>query len=137
MAPIHSTSLEDIRDQINTNLLGAIYVAKASIKYLKETKGSLILFTSSSYTRGRENYSPYSSSKAGVVNFTQALADEVNLHGIRVNSICPERTDTPMRKKNFGFESKKILLDPKKVALVTLKTALSDITGQVVDVRRK
>lgn len=137
MSPLYSTSIDDINEQINTNLLGAIYVAKASIPYLKETKGSFILFTSSSYTRGRENYSPYSSSKAGVVNFTQALADELSIYKVRVNAICPERTATPMRIKNFGFEPKDTLLDPKKVALITLKVALLDITGQVIDVRRE
>ena len=38
--------------------------------------GSLLLFTSSSYTRGRSGYSLYSSAKAAIVNLTQALADE-------------------------------------------------------------
>jgi len=137
MSPIYTTSLEDIEEQIRVNLLGSIYVSKASIRYLRKSKGSILLFTSSSYTRGRENYSPYSSSKAGVVNFAQALADETRDWGIRVNAICPERTDTPMRRKNFGLEPKHTLLNPKSVAYVSLLVALSDITGQVIDVRKK
>ena len=44
--------------------------------YLRETRGHLLLYTSSSYTRGRADYSLYSSTKAAVVNLTQALADE-------------------------------------------------------------
>jgi len=137
MSPISTSSLEDIEEQIKVNLLGSIYISKASIPYLKESKGSITLFTSSSYTRGRENYSPYSSSKAGVVNFVQALADEIYDLGIRINAICPERTDTPMRWKNFGLEPKETLLDPKSVAYATLIVALQKITGQVIDVRKK
>ena len=39
--------------------------------------------------------SPYSASKAAVVNMTQGLADEWAPDGIRVNAVSPERTDTP------------------------------------------
>ena len=66
--------------------------------------GSLLLFTSSSYTRGRGGYSLYSSAKAAVVNLTQALADEWAADGVRVNCVNPERTGTPMRTKAFGEE---------------------------------
>lgn len=41
------TNFEEIVSEVNTNLLGAINIAKASHKYLKESKGSLVLFTSS------------------------------------------------------------------------------------------
>ena len=58
-------------------------------------QGSLLLFTSSSYTRGRSGYSLYSSAKAAVVNLTQALADEWADTGVRVNCINPERTGDP------------------------------------------
>ena len=64
-----------------------INVAKASIPYLKESKGSLQLYASSSYTRGRALYSTYSSTKAGIVNLAQALAEELAIDGIRVNVI--------------------------------------------------
>ena len=66
-----------------------------SYKYLAETKGQLLLYTSSSYTRGRAEYSLYSSTKAAMVNLTQALSDEWAGDGIRVNCVNPERTATP------------------------------------------
>jgi len=127
---------EDIIEQVQTNYIGSINVTKAGISYLKETKGSIVLFTSSSYTRGRSMYSIYSSTKAAVVNFTQAMGEELYQEGIRINVINPERTKTPMRLKNFGYEKEDTLLSPKKVALATIDTILSDFTGQVIDVRR-
>ncbi len=136
ISPLTTASIDDIKEQIEVNLLGSMYITKASMPYLKESRGSITLFTSSSYTRGRENYSPYSASKAGVVNFVQAIADEIHDMGIRINAICPERTKTPMRVKNFGMEPEETLLHPKTVAYVTLITALSNITGQIVDVRK-
>ena len=85
---------------------------------------------------GRAFYSIYSSTKAAIVNFVQAVAQEWEADGIRINCINPERTKTPMRVKNFGIEPDDTLLTSEKVAEATLRTLLSDDTGLVIDVRR-
>ena len=96
-----------------------------------------MLFTSSSYTRGRAFYSIYSSTKAAIVNFVQAVAQEWEPAGIAVNCINPERTKTPMRVQNFGVEPDDTLLRSEDVAAATVRSLLSDYTGQVIDVKRK
>jgi 2-C-methyl-D-erythritol 4-phosphate cytidylyltransferase len=78
----------------------------------------------------------YSSSKAAVVNLTQALADEWRDLGVRVNCINPERTATPMRTKAFGAEPPSDLLEATEVAQTSVDVLVSDVTGQVIDVRR-
>ena len=128
---------DEIISLINVNFLGSVLVARYGIQYLRETKGSLILFGSSSYTRGREGYIIYSSTKAALVNFVQGLADELSESGVRVNIVVPERTDTPMRRKNFGKEDKSLLLSSQFVAKVTINTILSNLTGSVVEVRKQ
>jgi len=133
---IEHEQIERIKEIIETNLLGSIVVVKAAIPYLKETQGHLILFTSSSYTRGREWYAPYSASKAGVVNFVQGVSEELIDYGIKINVINPERTRTPMRLKNFGKEDESLLLKPETVAIKTLSVLLTELTGQVIDVRK-
>lgn len=137
MSPLHRASEEEIREQLETNLLGSFFVAKAAAGLLEESKGSLLLFTSSSYTRGRENYSPYSASKAGIVNLVQALGEEWATAGVRVNAVCPERADTPMRWRNFGKEDKATLLSAKAAAALTLIVAALPLSGQVIDVRKR
>lgn len=136
MGKLLDREIDDIRKDIEINYIGSINVAKASIPYLKETNGGLLLFASSSYTRGRALYSTYSSTKAGIVNLAQALAEELTADKIRINVINPERTATPMRFKAFGQEPEGSLLQPEIVAQASLKTLLSDLTGQVIDVRR-
>ena len=137
MGRLVERNIKDIEKDIKVNYLGAINVVKASIPYLKESKGSIQLYASSSYTRGRALYSTYSSTKAGIVNLVQALSEELYYDGIRVNVINPERTATPMRFMAFGKEPEGSLLKPEKVAEASLKTLLSNLTGQVIDVRRK
>lgn len=135
--PLISSDYQTICNAVNTNYIGTINVALTSFEYLKESKGKLIFFTSSSYTRGRAFYSIYSSTKAAIVNFVQAIAQEWESFGIQVNCINPERTKTPMRIHNFGIEPEDTLLSSEKVAISTIQALLSNYTGQVIDVKRK
>ena len=125
----------ELKSEIETNFLGAINVAKAAceIENAENLQNSpkILLFTSSSYTRGRALYAAYSAAKAGVVNLVQALCEE----GLSINAINPERTATPMRFRAFGSEPENSLLNPVKVARVSLAVLLSNISGQVIDVR--
>jgi len=133
--PLMNMDYDTINTAIDINYKGAIIVAKEAFPYLKESNGQLLFFTSSSYTKGRMNYSIYSSSKCAIVNLTQALADEWSSFNIKVNCINPERTKTPMRVRNFGIEPEESLLSSKEVALNSIKVLLSDFTGLTVDVK--
>lgn len=135
--PLNSMSVDDMKDVVEVNLLGSLNVSKASFQFLKESKGSLLLFTSSSYTLGRKMYSVYSSTKCANVNLMQALSEEWYGHNIRVNCINPERTLTPMRVSNFGLEDPKTLLSPFDVANQALNCITSEMSGQVIDVKIK
>lgn len=135
--PLCSMDYSIIQAAVQTNYMGTVNVALEAYNYLKQTQGQLIFFTSSSYTRGRAFYSIYSSTKAAIVNFVQAIAQEWESVGIRVNCINPERTKTPMRVKNFGVEPDDTLLKSEVVADATVRCLMADYTGQVIDVKRQ
>ena len=134
--PLVGSDYQTISNAVNTNYMGTIHVALEAYPYLKESKGKLVFFTSSSYTRGRAFYSIYSSTKAAIVNFVQAIAQEWEPFGISVNCINPERTKTPMRIHNFGIEPEDSLLSSEKVAMATVQSLLTEFTGQVIDIKR-
>jgi len=131
------TSEETIYSATDVNYLAPVFIAQVFYPHLVVTGGSLLLFTSSSYTRGRSGYSLYSSAKAATVNLTQALADEWAGAGVRVNCINPQRTATPMRTKAFGQEPADSLLESEAVARTSLDVLVSRFTGHVIDVRRE
>ncbi len=133
--PLVGLDTDQLRAEVEINLLGSLHVARASHKHLAETGGHLLMFTSSSYTRGRAEYAAYSASKAGVVNLTQALAEEWVRDGIKVNCINPARTMTPMRQRAFGQEAQDSLLTPERVAQVSLGVIRGSTTGHIFDVR--
>jgi 2-C-methyl-D-erythritol 4-phosphate cytidylyltransferase len=130
------TSDEAVYAATEVNYLAPVMIAQEFFAHLRQTRGSLLNFTSSSYTRGRRGYSLYSSAKAAVVNLTQALADEWSSAGVRVNCINPERTGTPMRTKAFGAEPPGSLLASSEVARRSVDVLLSQETGLIVDIRR-
>lgn len=133
---IADTAPADLCEVIDVNITGTLNVAAAIYPYLRASTGSLTVFASSSFTRGRADYVAYSASKAAVVNLAQGLAEEWYDDGIRVNAVSPERTDTPMRRRAFPDEAHALLLTAAEVAQSTLRLLRSDLTGQVLDVRR-
>lgn len=133
---LESTSEETIFLATDVNYLAPIFIAQQFYPHLKKTQGSLLLFTSSSYTRGRSSYSLYSSAKAAVVNLTQALAEEWADSKVKVNCVNPERTGTPMRTNAFGAEPPGSLLESEAVAETSLDVLITGDTGHIIDVRR-
>ncbi len=92
---VADTPAPELGEVVDINLTGSLNVARAAYPYLRASRGSLTVFTSSSFTRGRPNYVAYSASKAALVNMTQGLSEEWAGDGIRVNAVSPERADTP------------------------------------------
>ena len=133
---VDGTSPTDLAEVIDVNLTGSLNVARAAYPHLRASRGSLTVFASSSFTRGRPDYVAYSASKAAIVNLAQGLAEEWADEGIRVNAVSPERTDTPMRRQAFPTEARTGMLTTPEVAIATLGLIRSGLTGQVFDIKR-
>lgn len=90
-------SEEDWRSVMETNLNGVFNCTKAAVvPMMKQRSGSIINITSVSGLVGMAGQTNYSSSKAGIVGFTKALAKEVARRGVRVNAVAPGFIDTEM-----------------------------------------
>ncbi len=132
---IEDTTVQEWEHILDTNLKGCFLVSKAILPYLKKQQAGNIMFLgSSSYTRGRAGYAAYSSSKAALVNFCQAFAEEVSSYNIKVNIASPSRVQTPLRYRNFGKEDPVSLLDAGLVAKQIALAMLSDTTGSVFEI---
>lgn len=85
----------DITDEmwhrmIETNLSGAFYCCRAVLRYMINRKSGKIINISSIWGEtGGSCEVHYSASKSGLIGMTKALAKEVGLSGITVNSVSP------------------------------------------------
>lgn len=89
---IDALSDEDIDLIIDTDLKGYIKCAREAVRIMKEsgTKGSLLFISSKNGLDGAANKSLYCAAKGGELTLARALAKEVGVFGIRVNTLCPD-----------------------------------------------
>lgn len=97
IGPFETMSDADEDRVVATNLGQVMRVTKAMIPHLKAAGAgaSVINVTSIEAFRGIPNCVVYGACKAGVTGFTMSLSLELAPHGIRINCIAPETTDTP------------------------------------------
>lgn len=128
-------------------LTGVFYGCRAALPAMLERGGGAIVNTASIEAFGGEMMaSPYSTAKAGVVNFTRNVAIEYGRRGIRANSVCPGIVQTPLAELMFAFARRSReelaeltplgrLLRPEEIAAVVAFLCSDDasaITGAAV-----
>lgn len=99
-----NTSVPEMTDEnwhqvINVNLTSAFYAAKAQIPALQKRGGGSLVFTSSfvGYSNGgMPGMGAYAASKAGMIGLAQSMACQHAAENIRVNTLLPGGTKTPM-----------------------------------------
>ena len=143
---IDTMTKEQIEQIFAVNLLAPTKLISCAVGYMKAKKwGRIVNIGSISGVMGEAGASLYSSSKAGLVGLTKALALELAEYNITVNTINPGWVDTEMGNNSLGDFSKDEILDcipqrrfvePKEVAHL-VKYLISEeakgITGQSVN----
>ncbi len=93
---LHTTETEWDR-VMEVNVKSIFLMSKYAIPQMEKRGGGAIINTSSGWgLKGGGNAVSYCASKGAVTNMTRAMAIDHGRQGIRVNSVCPGDTDTPM-----------------------------------------
>jgi len=98
---VKDMTLDDFRRVTEVNLMGTFNCCKAVMEPMKEKKyGRIVNLSSVSGKQGGGVFggAHYCASKAGILGFSKALARELVLDGITVNSVCPGAASTEIRK---------------------------------------
>ena len=90
------------------NLRGLWLCCKAVVPFMKaQNKGKIINVSSSAWDTGRPFYLHYTTSKAGVVGFTRALARELGDWNISVNCVAYAGVITEIERESYPPEAQK------------------------------
>lgn len=94
---LEDCSEEEYRRVVDINQVGTFLGMKSVIASMKQTgNASIINVSSVNGFRGAAGYSAYDSSKFAVRGMTKSAALEWATSGVRVNSVHPGTTKTPM-----------------------------------------
>jgi NAD(P)-dependent dehydrogenase (short-subunit alcohol dehydrogenase family) len=145
------TSDEEIEDIYQTNLASTVRFVKQAVPYLEASRGNIVIVSS---TAGRYTLSPsqwlsvYGASKAGLNQFTRAVAPELGPKGIRINAVAPGLTRGEYADGSRSFDDEETrawvrsvtplgrMGEPEDIAKVIAFMAsdqASWVTGQVLD----
>lgn len=140
--------IEEWDQVMATNLRGMFLCCRAVFPVMREQKrGKIVNISSSRIWDGTPNRLHYTTSKAGVVGFTRALAREVGPFGITVNAVTPGLTlsDSQVQSSSSNYLNSNAYTDralgraqyPDDLVgtIIFLASPASDfITGQTINV---
>ena len=131
--------MENIRNVLNTNVMGVIQMTKYVALVMKQQSGGVIVNVGSlcGFVANPESIA-YHSSKGAIRMFTQAAARELSPFGIRVVSVAPGWVATPllrsvMKEEDMAYGAslhmQNKIIQPEQVAGAVFLLASEDATA--------
>ena len=130
---------------IGVNLNGAFYCARAAVRAMLKTGGGTVVNVGSTSAVSGDGPAHYVTSKAALMGLTRVMAKELAKSGVRVNTLVPGPTNTPMMQgipqewadANIAGVPMGRMAEPEDIAKVAVFLASDDsgfVTGQSVAV---
>ena len=138
LGAVESARISDFDWQYRVNVRAPYLLTQALLPLIETQKGQIVFINSSVGLVSKKNLSQYAATKHALKALADSLREEVNHMGIRVLSIFPGRTATPMQEMIFGWEGKDYppdrLLQPQDVASVVIHALSLPRTAEVTDI---
>lgn len=110
-------SVKQIKDIIDTNLLGSIYMIKSVLPgMMKRKKGTIINLQSVAAKKVFTKSSAYAASKAGLAAYSKVLREELREYNIRVMDVYPGATKTPIWPNEALEKYSDRMMSPDEIA---------------------
>ncbi len=148
LKPFNRLTDQDFLNDFTVNVLGAVKVIRHVINKLKQAESSsIVLYSTVAVKTGMNFHSSVSASKSALEGLAISLAAEFANSGIRVNTIAPSLTDTPLAANLLSSPEKRELsakrhplgrigkaVDIASATLFLLSDESAWITGQVLHI---
>ncbi len=106
LGTVGELSTQQWREQLDVNLLAPAALTRAALPALRAARGTVVFVNSGAGLRAHPQWSAYAASKHGLRALADALRGEEQQGGVRVTTVYPGRTATPMQQKVHDQEGK-------------------------------
>ena len=114
--------LADLTREIETNLLGPIWLTQQFLSHLKAQKSAFVLNVTSGIALVPYPLAPvYGASKAGLHSYTQSLRVQLRRTNVRVVELVAPAAKTPLNDKFANVLSSSDMMDVDKLIAAALK----------------
>jgi short-subunit dehydrogenase len=130
--------LEALDEQYHVNVRAPIQLTQRLLPALQAVRGQIVFVNSSAGLAARAGVSQYGATKHAQKALADSLRDEVHSAGVRVLSVFPGRTATPMQERVRCMEGRSYdpvaCLQPNDVASVVLAALEMPRSAEVKDI---
>ena len=137
--PLETAPVANLDIQYRINVRAPYALTQALLPQLKARQGQIVFINSSVSLRNAEpNLSQYTATKNGLRAIADSLRSEVNPQGLRVLSVYPGRTASPMQAVVHQFQGKAYdpegLMQPEDVAVAVINAITLPRSAEVTDI---
>jgi NADP-dependent 3-hydroxy acid dehydrogenase YdfG len=130
-------TIDDLDELYRTNVRGNYTLIQKMLPLLIRAKGDIVFVNSSVINSSGAGVGQYAATKHALKGMSRSLRDEINQHGVRVLSVYPGRTATPMQESIFHNEGREYLpgklLQPGDIADVVAACLKLPDTAEVTE----
>ena len=130
--------IEDLDFQYRVNLRAPYRITQALLPLLRAGRGQVVFVNSSAARRAAAGVGQYAATKAALTAVADSLREEVNPEGIRVISVYPGRTASPMQKRLHKAEARPWqpgrLAQPSDIAHAVVQALLLPRTAEITEI---
>jgi short-subunit dehydrogenase len=105
-APVGELRTDHLREQLDVNLVAPALITRACLPALRAARGTALFVNSAAGLSAGATWSAYAASKFGLRALADSLRSEEMENGVRVTTVFPSRTATPMQEKVHEQEGK-------------------------------
>jgi 3-oxoacyl-[acyl-carrier protein] reductase len=114
--PVIDASARELRAMLEVHVVGTMLCAREALRRMQPRRtGHIVAIGSHAAHRAFRDCSGYTAAKAGQLGLMRVLADEARPYDVRVTSLLPGATDTPIWDDRPDFDRTK-MMQPADVA---------------------
>ena len=106
LGTVAELTAEQWREHLDVNLVAPAELTRLALPALRAARGTVVFVNSGAGLHANPQWAAYAASKHGLRALADSLRAEEKEHGVRVTSVYPGRTATPMQERVHDQEGK-------------------------------